>query len=269
MKTLASLVAIPVLFACGSSPRGPQTPAEPSAVALPRGRESAPLSVGPEASVALAPSPLTTTDKAPGDECRALSGWKGDVAHRRSGPPAPVAGQMTAAAAQAKRLFDSEKWAEAVISLGRVTAGATGDDDGNRHIADYMRAIALYRLRRFDEAAARFRVFSRNPAHAKFAESLLWLVRLATEARASGATRAPASFKLDDIALYTPLELARFDNTSQLDIYGRATYMLGHQRYDEGNVSEAKLLFEHAKRIGPWSREAEVCLAKIAKTEPH
>ena len=102
--------------------------------------------------------------------------------------------------------------------------------------------------------------------------------RLSTEARASGATRgsrlrsdatAPASFKLDDIALYTPLELARFDNTSQLDIYGRATYMLGHQRYDEGNVSEAKLLFEHAKRIGPWSREAGVCLAKIAKTEPH
>ena len=43
--------------------------------------------------------------------------------------PAPVAGQMTEQAAQAKRLFDGEKWGDASLALYRVYKGETGDDE--------------------------------------------------------------------------------------------------------------------------------------------
>ena len=45
--------------------------------------------------------------------------------------PPPQAGQMTEQAAQAKRLFDGEKWQEAALALDRVRKGETGDDEGN------------------------------------------------------------------------------------------------------------------------------------------
>lgn len=255
MKALAFvLVTLPLLVACGATP----PPTDGNSVVLPGSRGSAPLGTTTETPTP-ASKPLTTSDKAPGDGCRALPGWKGDVAHRGPSAP-PVAGQMTEAAAQAKRLFDAEKWPEASSALGRVAAGDTHDDDGNRQLADYFRAVALYQLKKHDEAAARFRVFSHNPSHLEFQESLLWIVRITMV--------SPSSVALDDVALYTPAELARFDNVRHQEIYGRAAYMLGHQRYDEGNVSEAKELFEAAKRVGPWSREAEVCLGKIAKAMP-
>jgi hypothetical protein len=59
-----------------------------------------------------------------------------------SGPP-PVAGQMTEQAAQAKRLFDGEKWGDAASALYRVYKGETGDDEGNKQLAQYHLAIAL------------------------------------------------------------------------------------------------------------------------------
>ncbi|MEO8796704.1 MAG: hypothetical protein ABI551_02365, partial [Polyangiaceae bacterium] len=61
--------------------------------------------------------------------------------------PPPQAGQMTEAAAQAKRLFDGEKWQDAAIALDRVRKGETQDDEGNKQLAQYHLAIALYRLK--------------------------------------------------------------------------------------------------------------------------
>jgi len=63
------------------------------------------------------------------------------------GAGAVTAGQMTEEAATAKRLFDGERWSEAALGLYRVYKGETGDDPGNRQIAQYHLAIALYRLK--------------------------------------------------------------------------------------------------------------------------
>jgi len=57
--------------------------------------------------------------------------------------PPPVAGQMTELAAQAKRLFDGEKWQEAALALYRVYKGETGDDEGNKQLAQCHLAICL------------------------------------------------------------------------------------------------------------------------------
>lgn len=167
---------------------------------------------------------------------------------------------MTEQAAQAKRLFDGERWKEAESAMKRVANGETGDDEGNQQLAEYHLAIVLYRLTRFEESAARLRKISRNPGHLKFREVLLWIVKL--------ARTEPRMVRVDDLALYTPEEIAYFDNPSQREIFGAASYLVGLERYDEGNLSEAQKLLENAKRVGPWSKEAEACLAKIAKASP-
>lgn len=252
------LLLLCVLAACGD----PKPPSDPYAIHVSPASSAAPaLTVvpgpTPDAPVAAAP-----VQPPPGDACGKIPATRGNVPYRdpRAGSVKPVAGQMTEQAAQAKRLFDGEKWSEAEVALKRVADGETGDDEGNKQLADYHRAIVLFRLKRFDESAARFRTFSRNPGHLKFFETLLWIVKLARD--------EPKVVRLEDAALYTPEEIARFDNSNQRDTFGAAAYLVGHERYDEGNLSEAQKLFEIAKRVGPWSNEAERCLARIAQTMP-
>src|SRR5262249_45010044 len=97
-----------------------------------------------------------------------------------SGPP-PVAGQMSEQAAQAKRLFDGEKWGDASLALYRVYKGETGDDEGNKQLAQYHLAISLYRLKFYQGAYGIFSEIADKPNHLKFNETLLWLAKPATD----------------------------------------------------------------------------------------
>ncbi|HTN84706.1 MAG TPA: hypothetical protein VL242_13495, partial [Sorangium sp.] len=76
-----------------------------------------------------------------------------------------TAGQMTEEAAQGKRLFDSERWSDAALQLKRVVDGDTGDDEGNRQIAQYHLAIALYRLQFYQASYAIFSQIADKPNH--------------------------------------------------------------------------------------------------------
>ena len=51
-----------------------------------------------------------------------------DATEAAEGPV--TAGQMTEQAAQAKRLFDAERWSEAALMLKSVVDSETGDDEG-------------------------------------------------------------------------------------------------------------------------------------------
>lgn len=70
--------------------------------------------------------------------------------------PPPQPGKMTQQAAQAKRLFDGEKWSDAALALYKVYKGETGDDEGNKQLAQYHLAIALYRMKFYQAAYAYF-----------------------------------------------------------------------------------------------------------------
>src|SRR5258708_30180089 len=87
-------------------------------------------------------------------------------------PPA-VAGQPTAAAAQAKRLYENEKWWDAAQALFRVSSGETGDDEGNKQIAQFNLAKALYKLKFFQGAYSIFSEIADRPNHLKYNETLL------------------------------------------------------------------------------------------------
>src|SRR5450755_3178749 len=150
-----------------------------------------------------------------------------------SGSQAPVvAGQMTEAAAAAKQLFDKERWNEAAQALHRVVSGETGDDPGNKQLAEYFLAISLYRLKFYQASYAIFSVIADNPNHVKFKETLLWLAKLATQ------LPEPADI-IERVGKY---------NDQQRDLFWQLNYMLGRYKYRNRQYEEAIRLFQKVDR---------------------
>ena len=155
--------------------------------------------------------------------------------------PPPQAGQMTEQAAQAKRLFDGEKWADASLALYRVYKGETGDDEGNKQLAQYHLAIALYRLKFYQAAYGIFSEIADKPNHLKFKETLLWLSKLATD------LPEPADI-VERVGKYSDGDIAKFDNPNQRDLYWQLNYLLGRYKYRKRQYEEALRLFGKVAR---------------------
>jgi hypothetical protein len=148
-----------------------------------------------------------------------------------------TAGQMTEEAATAKRLFDNERWSEAALGLYRVYKGETGDDAGNKQIAQYHLAIALYRLKFYQGSYAIFSEIADKPSHLKFNETLLWLSKLATQ------LPEPADI-VERVGKYTGDAIARFKNPQQIDLFWQLNYLLGRYKYRNRQFEEAIQLFD-------------------------
>jgi hypothetical protein len=152
-----------------------------------------------------------------------------------------TAGNMTESAAQAKQMFDKERWSEAAQALHRVVTGETGDDPGNKQLAEYYLAIALYRLKFYQASYAIFSVVADNPNHLKFKETLLWLAKLATQ------LPEPADI-IERVGKYNDEQVGRFDNPQQRDLYWQLNYMLGRYKYRNRQYEEAIRLFQKVDR---------------------
>lgn len=168
----------------------------------------------------------------------------------------PASGQMTEDAALAKRLFDSERWAEASTALQLVANGNSGDDLGNRQIAAYHAAIAEYRLGHHAQALEQFLQISRDRQHLKWNETLLWLARLLeTPDTAEGA--------LSGIALYDFEQVARFNNPQQRLIFSRLQMALGRVAYRRGAYGVAIGFFSNVdKQAEDLYQAARDCTAQ-------
>jgi hypothetical protein len=166
-----------------------------------------------------------------------------------------MAGQMTEEAAQAKRLFDSERWEQAVNAMARVANGDTGDDEGNKQLAEYHRAVALHHGGRATEAAGAFLAIAGRPTHIKHQETLLWLVKL--------ADATPVVVR--GMVHYDPSSADRFHNVEQLDVYNGALFMMGRERFDRGAKAEARALFSRVDSSSRWYPLAHECLDRLAR----
>jgi tetratricopeptide (TPR) repeat protein len=173
----------------------------------------------------------------------------------RGAPAAPaalapvVAGPMTAEAAQARRLFDGERWSEAALVLKRVVDGDTGDDDGNRQIAQYHLAICLYRLRFHQASFGLFSTIAEKPAHLRFGETLPWLAKLATQ------LPEPADV-IERVGKYGSEQIARFDNPQQRALFWQLNYLLGRYKYRNRDYVEAVGLFAKVDKKSRWYVES-------------
>ncbi len=155
--------------------------------------------------------------------------------------PPPQAGQPTEAAAQAKRLYESEKWWDAAKALFRVANGETGDDEGNKQIAQFNLAKALYKLKFYQAAYSIFSEIADKPNHVKYGETLLWLAKLATD------LPEPADI-IERVGKYDEDHIKRFNNHEQQDLYWQLNYLLGRYKYRNGQYPEALGLFEKVNR---------------------
>ena len=155
--------------------------------------------------------------------------------------PAPVAGQMTEQAAQAKRLFDGEKWGDASLALYRVYKGETGDDEGNKQLAQYHLAISLYRLKFYQAAYGIFSEIADKPNHLKFNETLLWLAKLATD------LPEPADL-VERVGKYNDAAIEKFNNQNQRELYWQLNYLLGRYKYRNRQYEDALRLFSKVSR---------------------
>src|SRR6185436_8227865 len=161
-----------------------------------------------------------------------------------------TAGQMTEEAAQGKRLFDAERWSEAAVILKRVVDGETGDDEGNKQIAQYHLAIALYRLQFYQASYGIFSAVADKPNHLKFNETLLWLSKLATQ------LPEPADI-IERVGKYKTDQIARFNNPQQRDLYWQLNYLRGRYKYRNRNYEEAISLFEKVDKKSKYFVQAQ------------
>ena len=165
---------------------------------------------------------------------------------------------MTEEAAQAKRLYDAERWGEAERALARVATGETGDDEGNKQLASYHLAIAIFRQGRYEEAMRFFAPMAARPGHLKHAETLLWAIKLADTL--PGDQRVLRLF-----ATYDARAIDRFDNPSQRALFARGTYLLGVDRYGRARFAEASALLQRVQPAAPEYAAAQDCLRLISQ----
>ncbi len=150
--------------------------------------------------------------------------------------PAVTAGTMSEGARAAKALFDEQKWPEAALALYGVVAGDTGDDDGNKQLAQYFLSISLYRMKLYQASYALFGFIADNRNHLKFGETLLWLAKLATQ------LPEPADI-IERVGRYRDTEIASFNNDKQKELYYQLNYLLGRYKYRNRQFEEAIRLF--------------------------
>lgn len=156
---------------------------------------------------------------------------------------------MTEGAAQAKRLFDQERWPDAVAALERVISGETGDDAGNKELAEYLRGVALSKAGRTADAARAFLAIAPRVSHLKHFETLLWLVKLADE--------QPTVVRA--LVFYAAADAERFASPQQHEVHAGALFLLGRERFERGAFAEAAELFAKVDSTSHWGPLAVSC----------
>ncbi len=213
-------------------------PAAPAAAAQPA--QPAPVDMDADSA---APAPADTPAAAP-------TGKKKPAAKVVDNSPPATAGQPTEAAAQAKRLYDREKWWDAAKALYRVSTGETGDDEGNKQIAQFNLAKALYKLKFYQGAYSIFSEIADRPNHLKYNETLLWLAKLATD------LPEPADI-IERVGKYNEEHVAKFNNKEQQEIYWQLNYLLGRYRYRNGQFPEGLALLDKVDRRSKYYVQAQ------------
>ena len=138
--------------------------------------------------------------------------------------PPPVPGQPTQAAAQAKRLYEAEKWWDA--------------------------AKSLYKLRFYQAAYSIFSEIADKPNHLKYGDTLLWLAKLATD------LPEPADI-IERVGKYNEDQVGKFNNKEQQELFWQLNYLLGRYKYRNGGFPEALTLFDKVDKTSKYYVQAQ------------
>lgn len=161
---------------------------------------------------------------------------------------------MTEKAANAKRLYDREDWVKARPAMLSVMRGETGDDDGNRQIAQYHAAICAYRMHDRLTALKEMAPIALNAFHLKHEASLHWMAKLAHDKELA----VPA---IDLTASYAPKIIDKFKNPQQEELWEQVAFMYGRAHYRRGDNKQARIWLSRVPEDSRYRKLAEDCLA--------
>ena len=147
------------------------------------------------------------------------------------GPP-PTAGAQSDAMSAAKRKFNAGDWSNAAVELYAVYKGDTKDDEGNKQLAQFDLAVALYNLKYYQGAYGIFSEIAEKSNHLKFNQTLLWLAKLATE------LPEPADI-VERVGKYNEQQINAFRNDNQIELFWQLNYLLGRYKYRNRQYEDA------------------------------
>jgi len=160
-----------------------------------------------------------------------------DESSMDTGGESAVAGKPSDTMVKAKSAFDQKNWSQAASAMYEVVTGESGDDAGNKQLAEFYLAQALYHLKFYQASFDGFAKIASNPKHLKFSETLLWIAKLTTD------LPEPADI-VSHVGKYSAGHLASFDNAAQRELYWTLNYLLGRYKYRQGEFEEAISLFQ-------------------------
>lgn len=160
---------------------------------------------------------------------------------------------MTEKAAQAKRLYDQERWQEARAALLAIVRGETQDDEGNRQVAQYYAAVCAYRMHDRVTALDEMAPIAQNPFHLKHVSSLIWIAKLSHVPELT-------TVAVDLVAGYAPEVIDRFDNPQQREIWEHVAFLHGRALYRRGEPGKARVWLSRVRADSRYHPLAQACL---------
>ncbi|RYE85879.1 MAG: hypothetical protein EOO75_16450 [Myxococcales bacterium] len=173
-------------------------------------------------------------------------------------PPGPVvtAREPGYQATVAQRYILWEQWQRAERAYNYVVLGDTGDDLGNRQIAAYWRAVALFQLGRYDESAELLVPIALDPSHLRFRDALPWLARL--------VVLVPESVPPLTFVRYRVADLEPMRTAAQRELYERLLFLVGRSRFAQRDYASARAFLDAVPAASPDAPVAREC-ARVAR----
>lgn len=178
---------------------------------------------------------------------------KDDAAPYVAGDPV-TPGTPTQEATIAFAAYDQGDHKAAIPMLEKVASGETGDDEGNRQLAEYRLAAAEYQAGRFDKAVAAFAPLAHKPSHLKHREAAPWLARLMNQPISSTAA-------IDLVGLYTDDDLKPLDTEQTRPLLFLLQYGRARALYRKADYHGALKIFDTLRQVPSLQKIVDGCVA--------
>ncbi|HJK99413.1 MAG TPA: hypothetical protein RMF84_19460 [Polyangiaceae bacterium LLY-WYZ-14_1] len=154
---------------------------------------------------------------------------------------APAEGPPSEALANALRLYQQERYAEAAVQFQRVVEGETADAPANVQKAQFFLGKSLYHLRIYQSALAIFDEISlQGASNLYFDQTLQWLAQLASQ------LPEPAGI-IEKVGRYGVDQLEQFNRDETRELYNQLQFIMGRYKYQQGEFEGAIELFQNVQ----------------------
>ncbi len=154
-------------------------------------------------------------------------------------PPPPPSGPPSEALANALRLYQQEKYAQAGVQFQRIVQGETGDEPANIQKAQFFLGKCFYHLGFYQAALGVFEEIAiMSTGHLYFQTTLQWLAQLSRELPEPAGIIGLVGRYGDSVSV-----LQEFNKKETEDLYNELLFLMGRHWYQQGEFPRARDFF--------------------------